>query len=102
MFLINLCVVGSIVCAFSIVLAMNVVIRWFLSDERCLLRIIRFRRGPERCCIVLRTLTLHRPVQCGGRSNDGLGLNGSIRLFLARVIVIGAAHVSGEETVACQ
>jgi hypothetical protein len=91
---------------------MNVVIGWFLSYERALLGRICFRGRTERDAIALstlRALALYRSVQSRSGSNERLGLNGAIGLFLdrawvviGRVIRSGATHVSGEKTVACQ
>ena len=112
MFLKNLRVVGSVVCVgeFGVVLAINVVLVWFLSYERGLLWVIRFGCWTECRCVTLHTLstlTLYRSIQGGGRTNDRLGLNGAICLFLGRArIVVGVAicapHVSTEETIACE
>src|SRR6266508_5396317 len=87
---------------------MDIVIGWFLSYERSLLWVIRFRCRTECGCIVLCTLsalTLYGSVKGRSWTNDGLRLNRPIGLFLgwARIVIgvaIGTAHVSGEKTIA--
>src|SRR5215208_262195 len=91
---------------------MNVVISWFLSYERRLLGRIGLRGGAERDGIALSTLCalgLYRSVQSRSRSNERLGLNGAVGLFLdrawvliGRVIRRGPTHVSSKKTIACQ